>query len=130
MKKSKITQLVLTLLLGPIESLPCISTADISLIILAVLIGSFTAGIGALILWPVSIIMGFITVNSYNERMKALMGGNEVKKQYQPVKKQYQPEKNKYQPVEENFTKEEIKNPEADKQNADIMESHRKALNR
>ncbi|EDQ05589.1 hypothetical protein DSM14862_02574 [Sulfitobacter indolifex] len=59
-QKSVVAAFFLTLLFGPLGLLYATVAGGIVLIILAILIGVVTFGLGALITWPVSIIWGVV----------------------------------------------------------------------
>lgn len=77
--KSQGVQFLLTFFFGPLGLLYSNIAASLGLFFGGILLGLFTLGIGALAMWPVSIVVGFITVDSYNARLgyrgPAALGG-------------------------------------------------------
>ncbi len=69
MKKSQFAGFLLTLLFGPIGLFYSSVPAALGFIVAAIGIGAITGGIGAFIMWPISIIVGFFTVSSYNNKV-------------------------------------------------------------
>lgn len=67
MKKSQFGQFVLTFLFGPLGLLYSSIGWGMGLLLAAMVLGLATGGIGGIIIWPVSIIMGFIKVSAYNQ---------------------------------------------------------------
>jgi hypothetical protein len=70
MKKSQLTGFILTLIVGPIGLFYSSSAAAIGLILLALVLGVPTMGIGAIIVWPIAILTGFYTVGKHNARVE------------------------------------------------------------
>ena len=68
MKKSQFVQLGLTLF-GPLGLFYSSSSAAWFLIILALISGVLTFGIGALLVWGLSPIVGFLSVSSHNSKV-------------------------------------------------------------
>ena len=66
MKKSQLFQFLLTLFLGPLGLFYSSIAAGIGFVLAAFSFGAFTYGLGALLLWPISILVGFFTVSKYN----------------------------------------------------------------
>ena len=66
--KSQGAGLTLTLLFGPLGLLYASVTWGLILFGIAFLVGLFTFGIGALLAWPVSILLSFILINGQNEQ--------------------------------------------------------------
>ena len=92
LKKSQFIQFILTFLLGPLGLFYSSIAAALALMILTFSISvatlGFALGVGGLLIWPISILVGFITVSKYNERidieeekhqeiLEAQKGGNE-----------------------------------------------------
>lgn len=69
--KSRVTSFVLTLLFGPLGLLYSSVVGGIIMIILAITLGAATAGVGAIIIWIASIIMGDSFTYNYNKRLLA-----------------------------------------------------------
>jgi hypothetical protein len=66
MKKSQFIQFLLTLLFGPVGLFYSSMAAGFGFLIATISFGTFFFGLGALIFWPISIIVGFFTVSRYN----------------------------------------------------------------
>ena len=72
--KSVGASLLLTFFLGPLGVLYSSILAGILLIVLAVILAPLTFGIGTLLMWPVSIICGYLTVKRYNKNLIKAVG--------------------------------------------------------
>ena len=70
MRKSQFVGFLLTLCFGPFGLLYSSVPAALILIFIGLFIGLFTAGIGAIVIWPISILVGFVTVARWNERLR------------------------------------------------------------
>ena len=68
-EKSQVVQFVLTLALGPIGLLYGSPALGIALFFAALLLALGTGGFGALLVWPVSIGVGFFAINRSNRRL-------------------------------------------------------------
>lgn len=66
MKKSAAVQCLLTVLLGPLGLFYSSVPAALVFIALGVMLALPTAGVGGLLIWPVSIFAGFVTVKRHN----------------------------------------------------------------
>jgi hypothetical protein len=60
----------LTLIFGPLGLFYSSGAAAIGCILLAIALGAVTAGIGALVFWPISILVGINTVGRYNVKIE------------------------------------------------------------
>lgn len=69
MKKSQIVGFLLTFFFGPLGLFYSSAAAAAGLLVAAILLGLTTLGIGAILLWPVSILVGFATVSRFNGRV-------------------------------------------------------------
>lgn len=69
--KSRITSFILTLILGPLGLLYSSVVGGVIMIVVAIGLGSVTGGVGGLLLWPVSVIMGDSFTYNYNKRLLA-----------------------------------------------------------
>lgn len=72
MKKSQLVGFMLTFLFGPIGLFYSSAAAALGFLIFALALGFLTLGlgaIGALLMWPVSILVGFATVSRFNARV-------------------------------------------------------------
>lgn len=69
MKKSHIAQFILTLLFGPLGLFYSSTAAAIALVIAAIVFGYVTFGFALLVIWPVSILVGFATVARHNGKV-------------------------------------------------------------
>lgn len=67
MKKSQFGQFVLTFLFGPLGLLYSSVGWGMGLLLAAIVIGLATAGFGVILVWLVSIVMGFVKVSAYNQ---------------------------------------------------------------
>ncbi len=70
MKKSQLLQFLLALLLGPIGLLYSNSVAAIVLLVAAIALSAVIGLVGSVILWPISMVVGFITTNKFNEMIE------------------------------------------------------------
>ncbi len=67
MKKSQFGQFILTFLFGPLGLLYSSVGWGMGLLVAGIVVGALTMGLAALIVWPVSIIMGFVKVSAHNQ---------------------------------------------------------------
>ena len=70
MKNSQLIGFLLTLVFGPLGLFYSSVAAIIGCILLAIALGAVTAGIGALVFWPISILVGINTVGRYNVKIE------------------------------------------------------------
>jgi len=70
-KKSQIVQFLLCLFLGPLGLFYSSLAAALFWLVLIIGVGSFTYGVGAIILWPFIILTGMLTVYRHNRYAKA-----------------------------------------------------------
>ncbi len=75
-KKSMAVALLLTFFLGPLGLLYVSVIGAIVLIILSVILGMFTFGVGALLGWVAAMIWAAVAVSSHNQRL--LNQANEI----------------------------------------------------
>lgn len=68
MRKSQFVGFLLTFLFGPLGLLYSNVALAIAFIIVAIILAYATMGMGAVIMWPLSIIVGFFTVGSVNKK--------------------------------------------------------------
>jgi hypothetical protein len=68
-EKSQVVQCALTVLLGPIGLFYGSPALAIALCVAALLLALGTGGFGALLVWPVSIGVGFFAINRSNRRL-------------------------------------------------------------
>ena len=61
--------ILLTVLFGPLGMLYSTISGAIIMIIVSVVIGAVTAGLGFIITWPVCIIWAAVAANSYNKQI-------------------------------------------------------------
>lgn len=66
MKKSQLLQFLLALVLGPIGLFYSNSIAAIGLLVSAIALSSIVGLVGSVVLWVVSIFVGFFTTQQYN----------------------------------------------------------------
>ena len=69
MKKSQIVGFILTLLFGPLGLFYSSVPAALGFLVAAIVFGLFTGGVGAVLIWPVSIIVGVFTVRRHNDQV-------------------------------------------------------------
>ena len=69
MRKSQFVGFLLTLCFGPFGLLYSSVPAALTLIFFGFPIVFLTAGLGAIVVWPVSIIVGFFTVARWNKEL-------------------------------------------------------------
>lgn len=72
--KSQLVQFILTFLFGPLGLFYSSIAAALFWIVMAVIVGGSTVGVGLLVIWPLIMITGFFTVSGYNERLRILAG--------------------------------------------------------
>ncbi len=70
--KSMGLALILTFLFGPLGLLYASVKAGVILICIAIVVGFLTLGLGAIVIWPISMVWAYMEVDKYN---KALMNG-------------------------------------------------------
>lgn len=70
MKKSHIIQFLLALLFGPLGLFYSNTVAGVVFLLIAIGVGSVTAGVGVLFIWPLFILVGFFTVARYNKGIR------------------------------------------------------------
>lgn len=68
-KRSLSTQLLLAAAFGPLGLLYSSPVGGVGLFFLAVVLGLFSGGYGALLTWPLAIAFGFVTVRGHNRRL-------------------------------------------------------------
>ena len=71
--KSMGISIILTILFGPLGMFYSTIGGAIVMIFVSLIVGIFTFGVGLLITWPICIIWGAVSVNSYNQK---LLSGN------------------------------------------------------
>ena len=76
MKKSQFFGFLLTLFFGPFGLLYPSVIATLTLIFVGILVGLLTLGLGAIVVWPVSIFVGFFTVHRWNNKLSSLLEAN------------------------------------------------------
>ncbi len=64
--KSQFVGFLLTLFLGPFGLFYSSVLAGAIFAVIAIAIGAFTEGVGAVVVWPICVIIGFFTVHNYN----------------------------------------------------------------
>ena len=67
--KSQFVQFLLTFFFGPLGLFYSSIAAAIGFIIAAIVFGSISLGVGALVIWPITILVGFATVSKHNKRI-------------------------------------------------------------
>ena len=67
--KSIIVSIILTFIFGPLGMLYSTVTGGIVMLIISIIIGIITLGIGLIITWPICIIWGAIAANNYNKNL-------------------------------------------------------------
>lgn len=70
MNKSQIIGFILTAIFGPLGLFYSSVPAGIAMLILAVIVGSATFVLGAFFVWPLCILLSFITVHRHNRAVK------------------------------------------------------------
>jgi hypothetical protein len=68
--KSQTLSFILTLLFGPLGCFYSSVGAGAGLTLAAVIFGGMTAGVGAILMWPINIFVGAACVASYNDKIK------------------------------------------------------------
>jgi len=71
--KSMGISIILTILFGPLGMFYSTIGGAIVMIFVSLIVALFTLGVGLLITWPICIIWGAVSVNSYNQK---LLSGN------------------------------------------------------
>lgn len=69
--KSMGISIILTVLFGPLGLFYSTIVGGIVMLIINLVVGFLTAGIGLLITWPICIIWGAVAVKSYNEAVRS-----------------------------------------------------------
>lgn len=69
--KSMGISIILTVLFGPIGLFYSTIVGGIVMLLINLVVGFLTAGIGLLITWPICIIWGAVAVKSYNESARS-----------------------------------------------------------
>jgi hypothetical protein len=77
-QKSVGVSILLTFLFGPIGMLYSTVIGAIIMFILSIFIGVATFGIGILITWPICVIWGVISTNSYNKALMSNLINNQI----------------------------------------------------
>ena len=67
--KSVGISILLTVLFGPLGMLYSTIQGGIIMVILSLIVGFLTFGFGLIVIWPISIIWGAVSVNSYNKKL-------------------------------------------------------------
>jgi hypothetical protein len=67
--KSQFSGFLLTFFFGPLGNFYSSIGAGIGLTLAAIVFGLMTAGIGALLIWPISIIVSAASISSHNEKI-------------------------------------------------------------
>lgn len=70
MKKSQFAGFLLTLLFGPLGLFYSSVPAALGFVVAVIAIGAMTGGVGAILIWPIVIIVSFFTVSSYNSKIE------------------------------------------------------------
>ena len=73
-EKSMVVALILTFLFGPLGLLYATVPGALILLVLTIIIGFFTLGIGFIVGWLASMIWAVISVNSNNSKIKSALG--------------------------------------------------------
>jgi len=73
-EKSMVVALILTFLFGPLGLLYATVPGALILLVLTIVIGFFTLGIGFIVGWLASMIWAVISVNSNNSKIKRTLG--------------------------------------------------------
>jgi len=68
-KKSMVVALILTFLFGPLGLLYATVPGALILLVLTLVIGFFTLGLGFIVGWLASMIWAAVSVNSYNSKI-------------------------------------------------------------
>lgn len=76
-QKSVGLSFLLTFLFGPLGMLYSTVFGAIIMIILSIIIGAVTFGLGLILIWPVCIIWGIVSTNSYNKNLMATLLNNQ-----------------------------------------------------
>ena len=69
MKKSHLVSFVLTLAFGPLGLFYSSAPAALGFLLASIIFGVITIGMALLVIWPISIITGFLTVHRYNKNV-------------------------------------------------------------
>jgi hypothetical protein len=62
--------LLLTLLFGPLGMLYSTVTGGLVMIVVTIVVGMFTFGIGLILLWPIYLIWGAMAAHNYNQSLR------------------------------------------------------------
>ena len=71
-QKSMGVTIILTIFFGPLGMFYSTITGAITMLIISLLVGLFTLGIGLIFVWPVCIIWAAISTNAYNKNLGIL----------------------------------------------------------
>ena len=69
MKKSYLTQLILSILLGPLGMFYSSTAAAIGFLLAALIFGAMTYGLALLLIWPLCVIVSLYMVFGHNEKV-------------------------------------------------------------
>jgi hypothetical protein len=69
MRKSQLTQFFLTLFFGPVGLFYSSTPAALGFVIAAIGLAAITYGVALLFVWPVVIVVGFVTVGMHNSKI-------------------------------------------------------------
>jgi hypothetical protein len=69
-EKSVGLALLLTLLFGPLGMLYSTVTGGLVMIVVTIVVGMFTFGIGLILLWPIYLIWGAMAAHNYNQSLR------------------------------------------------------------
>ena len=76
LKKSQAIGFILAFFFGPLGLLYASVAAGLILLLIAVVVGMLTLGIGAFICWPITWVVSFIMIDKHNKAVDALGSGN------------------------------------------------------
>lgn len=69
MKKSYLVSFVMTLTLGPLGLFYSSTPAALGFLLASIIFGVISVGMALVIIWPITIITGFLTVHRYNSNV-------------------------------------------------------------
>lgn len=69
MKKSYLVSFVLTLLFGPLGLFYSSAPAALGFLLASIIFGVITVGMALAVIWPITIITGFLTVHRFNSKV-------------------------------------------------------------
>lgn len=70
-EKSMLATVLLTIFFGPLGLFYATVSGGVIMLVITILVGVFTLGIGALFTFPICIIWGIVATNAYNNKIRS-----------------------------------------------------------